>query len=117
MNLLTRHPGWHDMWVPTAAFLLAGCATAPQPLTEAELTAYPDARGMPADAQRFIVRWQDCQHFLGEPDWDEARRRQIEYAVSQVCPGIDAEGRRVRARHAADAGVIARLRDYEPLGQ
>jgi len=100
-----------------ASLLLAGCAVAPQPLSQAELDAYPDARDMPTDVQRFIVRWTDCQHFLDEPDFSEERRRQIAYAVSQVCPGIDAEARRLRARHAADATVIARLRDYEPLAQ
>ena len=97
-------------------FFLAACASPLQPLSPAELDAYPDARGMPADVQRFITRWTDCRHFLGEPDYDEARRRQIEYAVSQVCPGIDAEGRRLRSRHAGDAAVIERLRAYEPLG-
>jgi hypothetical protein len=100
-----------------ASLLLAACATAPPPLSPAELDAYPDARGMPVDVQRFILRWTDCGHYLGEPDYDEARRRQIAYAVSHVCPGIDAERRRVLARHAADSAVIARLRDYEPLGQ
>jgi hypothetical protein len=100
-----------------APLLLAGCTPAPQPLSLAELDAYPDARGMPADAQRFITRWTDCRHFLGEPDFDEERRRQLAYAVSQICPGIDEEGRRVRARHTGNAAVIERLRDYEPLGQ
>jgi hypothetical protein len=99
-----------------ASLFLAGCASAPRPLSPSELDAYPDARGMPTDVQRFIVRWTDCQHYLGEPDYDEERRRQIQYAISQVCPGIDAEGRRVRARHAGEAAVIERLRDYEPLG-
>ena len=107
---------WHDGWVLMGALLLTACATAPQPISPAELDAYPGAIGMPPDVQRFIVRWTDCQHFLGEPDDDDERRRQIAYAVSQVCPGIDAEARRLRTRHAANVAVIARVRDYEPLG-
>lgn len=125
------------------ALLLAGCAPAPPPglteeeeasldaaaamldevviggfpLTEAQLEIYPDARGMPADVQRFIVGWQDCQHWLGEEGWDEERRRQIEQAVSEVCTGIDALSRQVRERHAGDSEVLSRLAGYESLGQ
>jgi hypothetical protein len=96
--------------------LIAGCATTPDALTEAQLETYPDARGMPADVQHFIVRHGDCSHWLGEPEWDAGRRRQIEEAIVRSCFGIDAYGRRMRARYAGNAEVMARLRDYEPLG-
>ena len=96
----------------------ASCATPEvQPLTAAELEIYPDARDMPADVQHFIVQWQDCQHWLGEYGWDAERRRQIERAVGDVCPGVDARARRLRTLHAGDAEVIARLARFEPLGQ
>jgi hypothetical protein len=88
-----------------------------QELNVAELETYPDARGMPADVQRFIVQWQGCSHWLGEPDWNAERRRQIAEAVAETCPGLDAEGRRLRARYAANPEVLERLRDYEPLNQ
>jgi hypothetical protein len=97
--------------------VLGGCAGAPpRPLTPAELEIYPEARGMPADVQDYMVRWQGCQHWLGEYGGDRTRRRQIERAVRAACPGIDARGRRVRAAHAGEAEVLARLADYEPLG-
>ena len=92
-------------------------ATPAQELNAAELETYPDARGMPADVQRFIVQWQACSHWLGEPPWDDARRRQIEQAVRETCPGVDERGRRLRARYAGNAEVLVRIRDYEPLGQ
>jgi hypothetical protein len=96
---------------------LAGCVGAgPRPLTAAELEIYPEARGMPADVQDWIVRWQGCQHWLGEAGGDETRRRQIARAVRAACPGIDARGRRVRAAHAAEPEVLARIADHEPLG-
>jgi hypothetical protein len=97
--------------------LLAGCAATPQPLTEAELQTYPDARGMPADVQAFIVRYDDCQHWLGEPDYDVARRRQIAHAAAANCPGIDGVAGRLRVRYSDNAVVLDRLRAYEPLGQ
>ena len=103
--------------LPAALLLLAGCATAPRPLSEEQLATYPEARGMPSDVQDFIVRYRDCEHWLGEPDYDEARRREIARAVAETCPGIDAYGGRIRARYSANAEVLARLRDFEPIGQ
>jgi hypothetical protein len=100
-----------------ALLLLTGCAHSPRPLTTAELETYPDARGMPAAVQDFIVRHTDCSHWLGEPEWDAERRRQIEQAIVRSCFGVDAYGRRVRARYSGNAEVMARLREYEPLGQ
>ena len=98
-------------------FLLTACAAEARPLTETELQVYPDARGMPADVQDFVVRHQDCVHWQGEPGWDAERRRQIEHAVADVCPGLDAEAWRLRARYAGNAAVIERLRGFEPVGQ
>ena len=105
-----------------AALAIAACvpATAPAkivPLTPAELETYPDARGMPPDVQRFIVQWHDCAHWLGEPPYDPARARQIEVAVADTCPGVDATGAAMRARHAGNPEVLARIADYGPLGQ
>ena len=109
-------PFWGGI-LPATLLLITACATAPQPLTEAELAIYPDARGMPTEVQDFIVRHQDCVHWQGEPDFDAERRRQIQRAVADVCHGLDAEAQRLRARYSENAAVIERLRDYEPVGQ
>lgn len=107
------------MRVAAALALLAaaGCADAPRPLAAAELEIYPEARDMPADVQDYIVRWQGCAHFLGEPWGDEERRRQIERGIRAACPGIDALGQAVRRRHAREPEVLARIAELEPLGQ
>lgn len=102
------------------AFALAAAActaSAPRPLTAAEVATFPQAHGMPADVQSFMVSWSDCSHWLGEHGWDARRQRQIDRAVRAVCSGIDARAERLRARHAGDPEVIARLAGYEPLGQ
>ena len=95
----------------------AGAPSGPVALNAAELAVYPDAADMPAEVQDFIVRWQDCNHWLGEDGVEEARRRQIEEAIRQSCHDIDARGRRVRERHANDAAVLARIAEYEVLGR
>ena len=76
---------------------------------------YPDTAGMPQDVQRYIVQWNDCSHWGGEPGFDAARRRQIREAIDKTCTGIDAIGRQVRARHANNPAVLARIKDYENL--
>jgi hypothetical protein len=48
---------------------------------------------------------------------EEPRRRQIEVAIRESCSGIDVRGRRVRERHAGNPSVLARIADYEELGQ
>lgn len=96
-----------------AAQLLEEEAT---PLTEVELNSETRVLYLPSDAAAFIARWEACAHWLGEPAWDDARRAQIERAVRETCPGIDEQGRRVRAAHAGYPELLAALRDYEPLG-
>ena len=106
-----------EIQLDRAAEILDEDAQAGTPLTEEELRVYPEARDMPVDVQRFIVRWQDCQHWLGEPEGDETRRRQIGHAVAAICPGIDLYARDLRRLYESNATVIERLRDYAPLGQ
>lgn len=102
-----------------ALALVAGNPQAqPEPLDEAALRTYPDARGMPADVQQFIVQWSDCAHWLGEgPSDHPERQRQIDAAVASICPGVDTRATELRARHAGHAEVLARIARYEALGQ
>ena len=74
------------------------------------------ANGVPAEVQAFIERREGCEHWAGEPDYDEARRKQIEDAVKELCPGIDTQLAALRKRFAKDPAVIAALADFEPLG-
>lgn len=76
---------------------------------------YPEAKGMPADVQEYIVRHQGCSHWGGEPGFDANRQKQIDEAVASLCTGLDRLGREVRARYAANRQVLDRIRDFEPL--
>lgn len=96
---------------------LASGTAPPAPLSEDELRTYPDARGMPADVQQFIVQWQDCAHWSGEPAWNAERQQQINEAVAEVCPGVDARGAALRARYAGNEEVLARIARYAPIEQ
>jgi hypothetical protein len=98
-----------------AAAMLA-CACAPS-AGAIDLAVYPDATGMPADVQDFIVQHSDCQHWLGETSDEPVRQREVNRTVRRICPGLDARLTRLRARHAGDPAIIARLASYEMLGQ
>lgn len=74
------------------------------------------ANGLPADVQKFIERREGCEHWAGEPDFDAERRKQIEEAVAELCPGIDKQLAALRKSYAKDPAVIAALKDFEPLG-
>lgn len=78
---------------------------------------YPDAAGMPADVQDFIVDYDDCQHWLGEEPYDADREREIDEAVGELCPKIDARRVRLMKRYRANPSVSARLAKYEALDQ
>ena len=74
------------------------------------------ANGLPADVQRFIEQREGCEHWAGEPDYDEARRKQIEEAVRELCPGVDTQLAKLRKTYADNPRVMAALADFEPLG-
>src|ERR1044072_6331102 len=90
--------------------------TALAPLNEAELQAYPEARGMPADVQRYMVRRADCEHWAGEELYDAARKAEIEANVAEACTGLDAETAALRRRHANDSAASAWLAGVDPIG-
>lgn len=89
---------------------------APKPLTEAQLKAYPEARGLPADVQQFIVRHNDCEHWAGEEPYDAPRRREIDRGIAASCRGLDASAVTLRKRYAKYPKIRAVLRNYETVG-
>lgn len=91
-------------------------AVADQPLTENELQAYPEARGMPADVQRYLVKRADCEHWAGEEPYDAERKAEIETNVNEACAGLDAQTAALRGRHANDPGVAELLDKLDPIG-
>lgn len=99
---------------PTAAPTPA--PTPDAPFNAQQLTTYPEAKDLPGEVQHFVARYQDCVHFMGEPDYDDARRAYLDEAVKELCTGIDAETARLRKKYAGDAGVTARLAEYDTVG-
>jgi hypothetical protein len=72
--------------------------------------AYPD------DVLVFLDARANCEHWLGEPDFSEARRREIARAVEDTCTGLDTRLDSLRRTHTGDAATAALLARLEPLG-
>ncbi|MCW3834607.1 hypothetical protein ACFQ1E_03930 [Sphingomonas canadensis] len=87
-----------------------------EPLSDVDLEHYPELRGVPAEVQQWVIRRQGCEHWAGEPDFDAQRRKQIEDAVAELCPGIDKTLAALNKKYAGDAKVMKVLKEYEPLG-
>jgi len=100
----------------TAPGVAAAKQRAPRPLTEAQLKAYPEARGLPADVQQFIVNHSDCEHWAGEEPYDAPRRREIERGIAASCKGLDASAVTLRKRYAKHPKISALLHNYEMVG-
>ncbi len=85
-------------------------------LNETELQTDPEARGLPADVQRYLVRHADCEHWAGEEPYDAERRTQIETNVAQSCTGLDAARAELLTRHRSEPAAHGALSRLDPIG-
>lgn len=81
----------------------------------APLTPAPAIATLPGDVRRFIARYDECQHWMGEEPYDADRKREIERGVAKSCKNIDPTGDRLKRRYARNEGVTAALVAYPPL--
>lgn len=101
---------------PVANVAMPEPVAADEALTENELAVYPEARGMPADVQRYLVKRADCEHWSGEEPYDADRKAEIERNVNESCTGLDAQTAALRTRHANDPAVADMLGKLDPIG-
>lgn len=73
----------------------------------------PGDAALPADVAAFVEKRDTCDHFRGEEPYDDERAKFIGEQLEANCTGTDAELARLRAAHAADPAIMARLADYE----
>ena len=76
---------------------------------------------LPADVRAFSDRREACDYFRGEP-WDMGdapeirQRREFIFAkVKRLCRGTDRQLSALRRKYSGNAGITARLRDYETI--
>ena len=108
---------------PAAASAVAPPAADPGPEADpmrcAQMTIdgpRPPDCAYPADVLAFLDARANCEHWLGEPDFSDARRREIARAVEDTCTGLDTRLGGLRRTHAGDAATAALLARLDPLG-
>lgn len=70
------------------------------------------ADSLPPDAELYIQRRTECNHWAGEDAYDSDRARTIAKAVHRLrCDRLDQEEEQLRRRHSADPAVIKALDD------
>lgn len=80
------------------------------PVTDVE---QGQAEALPEDVATFIERREACDHFRGEPPFDEEREAFLLRMMKETCTGTDAELARLRRVHAGNAAVIEALAHFE----
>jgi Spy/CpxP family protein refolding chaperone len=89
------------MWLLAAALLTAS-------------TSATTSANLPGPVKDFVERRQECDHWMGEEPYDQARRAQIEDAIADLrCQALDQDERKLRQRYAASPEALQALDDTD----
>lgn len=97
----------------TATALLASCTT---PETLGPWTDnFNDPRdaAIVQEARSFIINRQGCDHFRGEPGYNEERQKFINEQVEKLCAGTDKQLEKLRSSYVDSPETIKALADFE----
>ena len=65
------------------------------------------------EARSFIIQRQGCDHFRGEPPYDEERKQFLLARIKQLCTGSDATLKYLRAQYADQPETIKALAEFD----
>lgn len=71
---------------------------------------------LPPHAAKWVERYDECEHWLGEEPYDAARRREIDKAIKTVCTGLDEQRDALIARNPRSTAVDRVTFERQPLG-
>jgi len=103
----------YHILLPVIAMMSIGC------VDFAEITPWTDnfnevrSAKIAKEARPFIIKRQGCDHFRGEPGYDEERRKFLAAQIKKLCAGTDAELKRLRAKYANQPDTLNALADFE----
>ena len=67
----------------------------------------------PNDVSEFIEKRDLCDHFRGEPGYDEERRKFLLKNMIEFCAGTDKQLMALKIKYSADKIIIKSLSVYE----
>ncbi|MEO9467533.1 hypothetical protein [Parasphingorhabdus sp.] len=94
--------------------LLAACTTTALPL-EPWTDNFNQSRdpAIVTEARGFIIQRQGCDHFRGEPGYDDERQKFLNAQTKKLCTGTDEELTRLREKYTNHAATIKALAEFE----
>jgi len=69
---------------------------------------------LPRDVKDFVSRRESCDHWRGEPSYDDERKSEIAWASCQSCQGTDASLAGLKRKYRTNAKVMKELGEFEP---
>lgn len=67
----------------------------------------------PNDVREFMEKRDLCDHFRGEPAYDEERRKFLLKNMIELCTGTDKQLMELKTKYKADKAIIKSLSIYE----
>jgi len=92
---------------------LGGCSARSGAVTAPALASEASGERLPPDVAAFVASRDSCDHFRGEPPYDDERAAFIAKTVARDCSGSDQQLADLRRRYAMDVRILARLAEYE----
>ena len=65
------------------------------------------------EARAFIINRQGCDHFRGEPGYNEERQKFLNMQIEKLCTGTDKQLAQLRSRYVNSPETIKALADFE----
>jgi hypothetical protein len=71
---------------------------------------------IPVEVSQFVEKKEGCDHFLGEPPFDEERKKFLKENIRKLCPGTDQELDALRKKYAENKTVMEKLAEFSNVG-
>lgn len=78
-----------------------------------ELLLAESKKVLPKEVQQFVERREGCDHFRGEPAYNEQRRKDLLAQMKALCTGTDKALAKLKAKYIKNLPVTKILSKYE----
>jgi hypothetical protein len=68
----------------------------------------------PKDVAAFLSERESCDHWRGEPGYDDERQADINWSICQSCLGTDAKLAGLKKKYRSSKLVMEKLGEFEP---
>lgn len=77
----------------------------------------PKPAALPKDVVAYIERRNECEHFIGEEPYDEARRKYLTRVIRETCTGSNRDLAALRAKYRSRPEILEALADFYDLAE